>query len=298
MTDYSATQTYTQAGDWLLGTARRNPEALLLVAAGCCLLMRGASSSSRNTARVRNSEYQQNRDIYQTGSSYQHQQGTESQFAPRKVVSQAGEAVSRATDTAGEYVSNVKQRVTEAAGSYADTVSRYTQDAGRSLYEQSRQAQSTVQETISRVVREQPLAVAAVGLAAGAAIAAIFPSTRIESRTFSGAREALSEAASKAGENLMGAATQAGERLVSAASQRGLSSEGLKNMAGEVAETFSNAMTGDAGRASPSIAPEKPGTGSVKGSSSMGSSSSTVSPSIGSSSMARAATESGGRSKP
>ena len=77
MTDYSATQTYTQAGDWLLGTARRNPEALLLVAAGCCLLMRGASSSSRNSARVRNSEYQQNRDIYRTGSSYQHQQGTE-----------------------------------------------------------------------------------------------------------------------------------------------------------------------------------------------------------------------------
>jgi hypothetical protein len=289
MTDHSNMQNYTQAGDWLLNTARRNPEALLVLAAGCCLLMRGRSS--RNGGRARISEYQPDGDRYQVGSPYQQRQHTDSQSEPRKVVSQAGEAVSRATDAASEYVTNVKQRVTEAAGSYADTVSRYTQDAGRSIYEQSerftRQAQSTVQETISRVVREQPLAVAAVGLAAGAAIAAIFPSTRIESRTFGGAREALTEAASKAGENLMGAATQAGERLVSAAAQRGLSSEGLKNMAGEVAETFSNSITGDAGPASPSIAPQKPDIGSDVGKSS-----------IGGSNMARAGSESGGRSKP
>jgi hypothetical protein len=290
MTNHSTMQNYTQAGDWLLGTARRNPEALLLLAAGCCLLMR-SRSSSRNGGRARFSEYHPDRDSYEAGSPYQQQQYTGSQSAPRKVVSQAGEAVSRATDAASEYVTNVTQRVTEAAGSYADTVSRYTQDAGRSIYEQSerftRQAQSTVQETISRVVREQPLAVAAVGLAAGAAIAAIFPSTRLESRTFGGAREALTEAASKAGENLMGAATQAGERLVSAAAQRGLSSEGLKNMAGEVAETFSNSITGDASPASPSIAPQKPGIGSDVGKSS-----------IGGSSMARAGSETGGRIKP
>jgi hypothetical protein len=290
MTDHSTMQNYTQAGDWLLGTARRNPEALLLLAAGCCLLMR-SRSSSRDGGRARISEYHPDRDNYQAGSPYQQQQYMGSQSAPRKVVSQAGEAVSRATDAAGEYVTNVKQRVTEAAGSYADTVSRYTQDAGRSIYEQSerftRQAQSTVQETISRVVREQPLAVAAVGLAAGAAVAAIFPSTRIENRTFGGAREALTEAASKAGENLMGAATQAGERLVSAAAQRGLSSEGLKNMAGEVAETFSNSITGNTSPASPSIAPQKPGIGSDVGKSS-----------IGGSSMARAGNETGGRSKP
>jgi hypothetical protein len=289
MTDHSTMQNYTQAGDWLLNTARRNPEALLVLAAGCCLLMRGRSS--RNGGRARISEYQPDGDSYQVGSPYQQrQQHTDSQSATRKAVSQAGGTVSRATDAASEYVTNVKQRVTEAAGSYADTVSRYTQDAGRSIYEQSerftRQAQSTVQETISRVVREQPLAVAAVGLAAGAAIAAIFPSTRIESRTFGGAREALTEAASKAGENLMGAATQAGERLVSAAAQRGLSSEGLKNMAGEVAETFSNSITGDAGPASPSIAPQKPGIGPDIGKSS-----------IGGSGMARAGSESGGRSK-
>jgi hypothetical protein len=127
-----------------------------------------------------------------------------------------------------------------------------------------------VQETIGNIVREQPLAIAAAGLAVGAAIAAIFPSTRVESRTFGGAREALTEAAGKAGENLMGAATEAGQRFVSAANQRGLSSEGLKDLAGEVAESFSNALTGAKGeRPSPSIAPQSPGTGAGVGSSNM-----------------------------
>jgi hypothetical protein len=178
--------------------------------------------------------------------------------------------VAQAAGSASEYVSSVTQRVTDAASNYAGSVSRYTQEAGRSLYDQSRQAQSTVQQTIGNIVREQPLAIAAAGLAAGAAIAAIFPSTRMETRTFGGAREALAEAASKAGEHLMGAATEAGQRFVSAANQRGLSSEGLKDLAGEAAETFSNALTGAKGeRGSPSIAPQSPGTGSGVGGSNM-----------------------------
>jgi hypothetical protein len=49
MSSHSERDTYSQAGDWLLGTVRRNPEALLLMAAGCCLMMR--SSSSRMSAR-------------------------------------------------------------------------------------------------------------------------------------------------------------------------------------------------------------------------------------------------------
>ena len=34
----------SHAGDWIMGAARRNPEALLLVAAGAVLLMRGSGS--------------------------------------------------------------------------------------------------------------------------------------------------------------------------------------------------------------------------------------------------------------
>jgi hypothetical protein len=44
-------------------------------------------------------------------------------------------------------------------------------------------------------MREQPLAVAALGLAAGAALAAIFPPTEVEQRTLGPARDALTGAA-------------------------------------------------------------------------------------------------------
>jgi len=265
MSKYSGSGTYSEPAEWLLGTARRNPEALLLVGAGICLLMRGASWGSE---RVRpGAAYRQDRDSYQPTTSLHTQQESDSQTTPRELISMTGEAVTRATDTAAEYASNMKQRVTEAASSYADAVSRYTQDTGRSLYRQSerlgRQAQSTVQETIGRIVREQPLAVAAAGLAAGAAVAAIFPSTRLESRSFGGAREALGQAASKVGDNLVGAAAQAGERL-----------------AGQAAQTVANAMKGgDAGHASPSIAPQhpSPGTASDLGRSGMATTSSTAS---------------------
>ena len=45
MSSYSDRDVYSQTGSWLLGTVRRNPEALLLMAAGCCLMMRSRSSS-------------------------------------------------------------------------------------------------------------------------------------------------------------------------------------------------------------------------------------------------------------
>ena len=49
MSSYLDRDPYSQPGDWLFGTLRRNPEALLLMAAGCCLMMRGGRLSSRMT---------------------------------------------------------------------------------------------------------------------------------------------------------------------------------------------------------------------------------------------------------
>jgi hypothetical protein len=37
----------TDAVEWLIGTAKRNPEAFLVLAAGCTLLMRSGRSSYR-----------------------------------------------------------------------------------------------------------------------------------------------------------------------------------------------------------------------------------------------------------
>jgi hypothetical protein len=42
-------ETYSQASDWLMGAARRNPEALLLLVAGCALFLRSGKTDRRET---------------------------------------------------------------------------------------------------------------------------------------------------------------------------------------------------------------------------------------------------------
>jgi hypothetical protein len=88
------------------------------------------------------------------------------------------------------------------------------------------------------------LAVAILGAAAGAAVAAVLPTTGVENQAFGGARDALTDAANKVGENVMGAAGAASERLKSVAAERGLTQEGLKEVARDVADTFSTSITG------------------------------------------------------
>jgi hypothetical protein len=240
MSRYLDRDTYSQAGDWLLGTARRNPEALLLFAAGCCLLMRGGASSSSRRASY-------GADETRSASN------RSSDFTRYPSTSREGLA-SRASD----YASQIKDRVSDTASSYAESVSDFAEDARRNISESSeglkRKARSTMQSGMDRVLSNQPLAVAMAGLAAGAAVAALFPSTDIEDRAFGDAREALTDAAGAAGRRVIKAAGQAGEHLKTAAEERGLTSEGFKELAGEVTETFTSAVSGksdDQGGATP-----------------------------------------------
>ena len=259
MSRNSNTDTYSQAGDWLLGTVRRNPEGLLLLAAGACLLMRGRTSSSSRTAS--HSSYGEVGQGHQSGAN-------RLSSSTGRTASSMRDGLSRAADSATDYASEIKDRVSETASAYADSISEFAQDAGRSVSERStrlgRQAQSTLQGGMERVLRDQPLAVAVAGLAAGAAVAALFPSTDIEGRTLGGAREALTDAAGKAGEMVMDAAGKAKERLQAAAEERGLSSQGLQGLASEVAETFTGAVAGkSAGRDSPPMVPKSSASGAA-----------------------------------
>jgi hypothetical protein len=217
----------SQAGGKLLDTARRKPEALLLLAAGCCLLMRSGGSVFRGTSRTRYED---------TG----HEHRGDFRRAPQPPASpSAREGLSRAADSAVEYASDIKDRVSEAASSYTTAVADFAQDAGRNVSEHTsrltRQAQSTLESGLNRVLREQPLAVIMAGLAAGA-----------EDRTLGSAGKSLRQAAGKAAERVKDAAGQAGERLKSVAEERGLTTEGLKEVASELTATFTSAVSGKA----------------------------------------------------
>jgi hypothetical protein len=232
MSTYSDPRDSGAAG-WLVDAVKNNPEGLLLLAAGCALLMRSSGASkSRRSLDARG--YSRN-DMTQSGRGGRDQT--------------VGERLSETAQSAGEYVSDIGESVAETASSYASSVSSYADDVARTTAERSgrlaRQAQSSARDTVSRVVQEQPLTVALVGAAAGAAVAAAFPATDLENRTLGPTGERLRDAAGRAGEQLKDAATKAGQRLAAAADERGLNTEGVKEVAREVGETFSSALEGE-----------------------------------------------------
>jgi hypothetical protein len=217
--------------DWVMNTVRRNPEGLLLFAAGCALLMRsGTSPLARRFSDASYNDTMGGRRLDSFGKS------------------SLRDGISRTAEGAADYVSVVKDQVAETASSYASSVSDYAQETSRNISDQSaritRQAQSSLQTGMDRMLREQPLAVVLLGVAAGAAVATLFPTTDIETQALGTTRDALADAASKAGDSILEAAGAAGERLKSAAAEHGLNTEGLKEIARDVAGTFSDAVAG------------------------------------------------------
>jgi TolA-binding protein len=206
---------YERVGEWLIGTAKRNPEALLVLAAGCALLMRGRAASS------------------QDGSAQSGGQSTGSNERWR---------VSQATEKASGVVSDLQDRVSDVTSSVSD----YAGGIGRTISTQTSQiasqAQSTLQTGFGHLLREQPLALVALGLAAGAAVATILPATEVEERTLAPARDAIAGVTGKMGENLIEAASDAGQRLTHGIAER--ASEGFKELVHEVAEKFTDKVAG------------------------------------------------------
>jgi hypothetical protein len=219
-------------GETIMGAIKNNPEGLLLLAAGCALLMRRGGSSLTN----KNDEYRGSQALQQ----FQGARATQSGFT---------EKVSEGADRAKRYIAEVGDTVSETAKDYATTVGRYAEDAGRTVAEQSErmveQARSTVEGTFSRILQDQPLGVAVLGFAAGAAVASILPKTSIEQQTFGAVGERISDAATSVRQNLAEAVSSAGDRLTQVAEERGLTADGLKEAAEEVAGAFGGALRGD-----------------------------------------------------
>lgn len=218
--------------EWLLSSARNNPEGLLLVAAGCALLMRSRGSAAGPREQSRGTNGRQNAPHVRTaggGASKMQEEASETAEAMR------------------DNLAGIGEKVSETASHYASSAAAYAEQAGRTVSEKSgrvvQQAQSTFQDTIGRMVEEQPLAFVLAGFAAGAAIAAALPASDVERRTLGPAGERLTDAAEKAGERLKSSTAKAGERLKSAAEEHGLNSDGLKEIARDVAGTFGSALS-------------------------------------------------------
>ena len=191
---------------------QRKPEALLLIAAGCALLMRsGGSLTGIWSARESNAP-----------APSHNRQGMTNQGA--------------VPNSASGYASTVAETVSEYSDSARQNISDYAEGARRGISDSSdwlrTQAESTYR-TASEALRDQPILVAGLGLAAGAALAAFFPTTEVERR----AGAALAAKASELGDQVLAAAESAGERakdtVKEAVSERVLA-PAVKGVLGEV----------------------------------------------------------------
>jgi len=213
------------SADWLIGAIKKNPEGLLLLAAGCALLLRtGNSGSGQRSQNYRGDE-----------RSHMQRGGSKNWDVP--------DGISRVADTARKYASDFSKTVSETAGQYASAAGGYAEDTRRTIMDHSGRIVEQTQSTIERIVREQPIAVAIAGLAAGAAVAAAFPATQVERDALGAAGERLSEAATSAGGRLSEAVSATGERLMNVAEKRGVNTDSLKEAARDVAGAVEKSLS-------------------------------------------------------
>ena len=225
--------------DWLLAAVKKNPEGLLLLAAGAVLLMRKAGGMGSTNAISQRSGNSRN------------------------------DGFSKAAAGAKEYAADVAERAKQTVGSVASSASEYADQARRTVSRQSErvmdQAQSTFQSTMNRVLQDQPLVVALAGMAAGAAVAAAFPTTDFEKETLGPLGEQVSDAASRMGEQFKEATVKAGEKLKNVVDEKGLNVGGLKDVASEVADAFSGSMAGASGSSDKAAQTKLPGEHGYRG---------------------------------
>jgi hypothetical protein len=220
-------------GERILNTIKRNPEGLLLLAAGAVLLMRTNTSKSSATSM----------DAYGRGaqaSERMEDAARQTMDTARSYASSAGDVARRRMDTARSYATSAS----DAARETMESAKSYASSARRAVGEQSERVARQTRSMAQGILQNQPLAIAAAGLAVGAALAAAFPATQIERETLGPMGDQMSKAAERVGDQLKQATMKAGEKLKSTAEERGLDSDGLKEMASEVADTFRTSMTG------------------------------------------------------
>jgi ElaB/YqjD/DUF883 family membrane-anchored ribosome-binding protein len=215
----------------LTGAARAQPAGLLLLVAGTSLLLSGMRPPTGTARRART--------------------------AVRKI---AQGDFSSVTDGASDMASGVRDQIGdlgnkagELARSYTDSVSDLASDAQQALRDRSQRlgeaARSSAQSGVGFVLEDQPLLLAAIGLATGATLGALLPSTPQENRLMGEARDKVAELASETAkqkiDELGSAASEATERLKSAVKDRiAASTEDLGDVAKDVVEPFANVASG------------------------------------------------------
>jgi hypothetical protein len=136
--------------------------------------------------------------------------------------------LSDVTEQASEFVSRMAESVSDTASAAAD----YAYESGRKFSENVGRVGGQARSAAETMLHEQPVAVAVLGLAAGAALAAVLPRTEVEDRALRPARDTL-----------VGVAGTAAEAAKTKA--KDFATDRLQEAARSAVDTFASSLAGD-----------------------------------------------------
>jgi hypothetical protein len=234
--------------NWLVTKVKQNPEAFLVLAAGCALLLRATGTTSPGTGDYRTGDDRKDRWSDESRLNAIRDRTT---AAARNVASDLQDRVkdtaTAVSQKASDYATALSDKagaISEQATGYVASLSDQASDWGRSVADETARmgtrVRSSTQDGLGRMVKEQPLAVAALGIAAGAAIAALLPPTRVERDALRPLGDVAKGAVAAGLAQVKHAASATAEQIQDDAQRRGLSAEGIKDMAREATQTFAD----------------------------------------------------------
>ena len=207
--------------------ARSNPISAALIGMGAVWLF--ASQSERGAELMKRSGIDRlpdaARDAWE-GASSNVRSGTRN----------IREAADGATGTIRQYSDRTIERTTEADERLVRSASNYVDD----LPDRAGNVLDDAKDSLADLFKSQPLAIGAVGIAIGAAIAAAFPTTEAESEYLGETSEFVKQRASELGgeqvERAAEVAANVADAVADEALRQGLTTDGLKSAAGKLSD--------------------------------------------------------------
>jgi uncharacterized protein YukE len=150
------------------------------------------------------------------------------------------EGVRAGMSAVSDTVSDRASAVSNALGDAGSRVASGITDRTSEIPERVESAFEEARANLSEMFRRQPLVLGAVGLAAGAAIAASLPTTEVESEylgaTSGVVKGKIGELAGEKAEQASDLGKRVLEAVVDEAQQQGLTTEGLRSTASEISD--------------------------------------------------------------
>jgi ElaB/YqjD/DUF883 family membrane-anchored ribosome-binding protein len=183
----------------IVRTAKNNPYPFILMGLGAGLLAyQSYSGGGRRSKYGRSQRYE-----FRTGGEGTYDRGQGQNQAG--ILSTAREGLSGVTDTVSSAAGNAYNSLTETAGNVYSS----TGDVMNRAYDKFGEFGSTAREQYDHYLEENPLALAGVALALGAAVGMAIPSTQYEGELMGDARERIMDKAQSSATQLLDKTKQA-----------------------------------------------------------------------------------------